>query len=75
MAGTSPRMVLNYLEDKKRQFGGRAICMGQDAIAAALGSPVDYVVGILESLAEQGKVHKTSPGCWTLGKGTFGRWG
>lgn len=74
MSAVTPRTVLNYLEDKKKQWGNRNICLNQDAIAAALGAPVDYVEGILDSLKESGKVHNPSPKCWALGSGRLGRW-
>lgn len=74
MSAVTPRIVLNYLEDKKKQWGNRNVCIGQDAIAAALGATEDYVATILESLKEQGKVHNSSPKCWALGSGRLGRW-
>lgn len=75
MSVVNEQRVLNYLMQKKEQFNNRSICLGQDMIASALGVQVTLVSQLLASLAERGKVHQTSPGCWALGKGTFGRWG
>lgn len=79
MSAANESTVLNYMQQKKMQFGNRAVCLDQGSIAAALGVSVEQIESILSSLQERGKVHMTSGGdlrfrnaCWTLGRG-FGR--
>lgn len=72
MSAANATSVLNYLEEKKKQYGNRAVCIPQNTISMALGVPEQLVQGILEGLKERGKVHQTSPGTWCIGTG-FGR--
>jgi hypothetical protein len=72
MSAANASTVLKYIEDKKAQYGNRAVCIPQNTIAMALGVPEQVVRSILESLKERGKVHETSRGTWCTGSG-FGR--
>ena len=72
MSAANAQSVLNYLEEKKLQYGNRAVCIPQSTISAALGVPESIIKSILDGLKERGKVHQTSPGTWCMGTG-FGR--
>lgn len=74
MSAANARQVLDYFERKREEARGRNLCIGQDIVAAALGVPVNTVAQLLDSLAEAGKVHRVSPGCWSLGAGRMGKW-
>ena len=72
MSATNATAVLKYIEDKKAQYGNRAVCIPQNVIAMAMGVPEQVIQGILEGLKERGKIHETSRGTWCMGAG-FGR--
>ena len=72
MSAANANAVLTYIEEKKKQYGGRSCSIPQGTIAAALGVPEPTIRGILESLKERGKVHEVSRGSWCTGQG-FGR--